>query len=1186
MADRSVVYRLRAEIGQFKAQMAQASASVKDAADKMTAGTKEGEKFRSGLSTLGSTAGKIGLGAAAGLAVVTKAAIDWESAWAGVAKTVDGSDAQMAKLEGSLREMARTLPATHQEIAATAEAAGQLGVATNDVADFTEVMIKLGSSTNLTADAAATSIAQLMNIMQSTPDAVDHIGNALVDLGNKGASTESQILDMSQRLAGAGKLIGASEADVLGMGAAMANLGIEAELGGGAMSRMIRIIDVAVDDGSESLTGFAQIAGMTAEDFAAKWQADPMMAIDAVVQGIGRLNDSGANVTSVLGDLGIKGTQNLDVLLRLAGAGDMVSKSLDQSANAWEENSALTDEFGRRAETTAAQVQVAWNNIKDAAIDAGAAMLPVVEKAAGVVSGMAQAFESLPGPVKSAATGMLGITAVLGGGLWFTSKMINGVADMRTALGNVGISAGNTSRSFGSLAGRTAGILALSQAVGILTSNIKLGNEINVADLDRDIEQIVGGNAPESLKKLAGSLEVVNEAGAGTVNAIASIPGALFGMKTTFGSSTDTIEAFDQKLASLVESGKAEKAAELFQAIRDAAAEHGGVSDDDVVKRFDSYQKALDNVSTSGSDASGSMGELAESTATLSQEQLDAQAAAQDMADKLQQQQDAARETASSFLGLGDSLNDSKVSLGDWIGELEEQAEALKNFRINAEEAADKGLRQGLIKSLQEAGPEGALRMKQLADGTETEIERANKAFRSGRQETKKYLDSTAEAAGLKIETPVETPGLPEAERGVGRYVKQLDNVPPTLESLVKSNAEQAEGKVRGYNKEADKVKPGLSTTITADTGPALAAIARMRAIAAANVMMRVSAIFTGRGSADGSTVPKDGGSYADRYLYMLAPGEEVISNRFGQADKNRAALKAANRGAKLAVVGGLASGGTAKGKTVRSHRGADLDYAYQSQGLADILGVQSTLKGLKGALKGLEGAADAASASLDATKDSLDAAQSARDALISGITGGLSRDPWESSGGSGTSWNTLSGAGGMSLAGANASLQSQIAEANEFNGLIEQLKTRGLGGSALLSIISTGDIERARAAAAGTDAELATYNSLYGQRDVASQQAAQMGAAMSGLEAAYQQALAVNQAAYVESQYQSQRLDDLNRTVDLMQKQQEESRKNQPKRDAANAAAVGSAVASGNSQSAKNASAKAKKNRKVSSGR
>src|SRR5690606_14158353 len=92
---------------------------------------------------------------------------------------------------------------------------------------------------------------------------------------------------------------------------------------------------------------------------------------------------------------------------------------------------------------------------------------------------------------------------------------------------------------------------------------------------------------------------------------------------------------------------------------------------------------------------------------------------------------DTAYDTTETFLGLGDSLSDSKVSLGDWIGEMAQAAQSLRDFRVNSEEAARKGLDDGLIASLQAAGKDGALRMKQLADASESEIKRANAAWRT-----------------------------------------------------------------------------------------------------------------------------------------------------------------------------------------------------------------------------------------------------------------------------------------------------------------------------------------------------------------------------------------------------------------------------------------------------------------------
>lgn len=583
MVDRTIVYRLQADVAAAEANIRHFGSTVRKTAGDLTAVGKEGEKFRRGLTDVGDTAGKVGLVAAAGLGATVKAAMDWESAWAGVSKTVDGSATQMGKLEGQLRELARTMPATHQEIAATAEAAGQLGVARDDVAAFTEIMVQLGETTNLTADEAATSIAQFMNVMKSTGDDVDEIGNTLVDLGNKGASTEAQILNMAQRLSGAGSLVGATEADVLALASAMANLGIQSELGGGAIQRVFTGIYQKAAQGADGLTGFAEVAGMTAQDFADQWANDPIRAFDAFLQGLGRIKESGGNVVGTLDDLGIKGTQNLQVMLRLAGAGDMLTSTLDQSSSAWEQNTALTDEYGKRADTTAAQVQVAWNQIKDAAIESGSAILPVVAEAAGVVGDLATAFGGLPGPVKASVTGLAGVTAVLGGGLWFTAKTINGVATMRSALADLNVTADGTKSKLGGLATAgtvAAGVYALSGAVVALANSldeslpgletlqgrlidlastpagfsVSLGQEFD--SLGASIDRLADPSKWQQLNDMAGSF---NDA---------ILPGDA--RDKGVREATKEIDALDSALASLATSGNGDMAADALDRLIEA----------------------------------------------------------------------------------------------------------------------------------------------------------------------------------------------------------------------------------------------------------------------------------------------------------------------------------------------------------------------------------------------------------------------------------------------------------------------------------------------------------------------------------------------------------------------------------------------------------------------------------------
>ena len=415
----------------------------------------------SSMQTIGRRATTwLSLPVAAAGALAVKAAVDWESAWAGVTKTVEGTGAQLADLESGIRDMAKELPATHEEIAAVAEAAGALGVATPDILQFTRVMIDLGETTNLTADQAATSIAQLMNVMQTSGDDVDNLGSALVGLGNTGASTEGQILDMAQRIAGAGALIGLSEAEVLGFAAAMADLGIPAERGGTAVQRAFLLMNTAVDSGGAKLEAFADIAGMSGEQFATTFRDDAAGAVVAFVQGLARIEAESGNASDALGSIGLKGQLAQQVFLSLLGAGDSLNETLGRSVGFWEDNLALTGEAAKRYATTAAQFEIVRNKIVDLFIDLGATLLPIVSTVLDLVSSWVEGFQALPAPVQAAVGGFLALVAAAGPMMFITGSLIKNLAAIN---GLMKLSAGAAG-----LAGTAFAGIAIAATVGVL----------------------------------------------------------------------------------------------------------------------------------------------------------------------------------------------------------------------------------------------------------------------------------------------------------------------------------------------------------------------------------------------------------------------------------------------------------------------------------------------------------------------------------------------------------------------------------------------------------------------------------------------------------------------------------------------------------------------------------------------
>lgn len=196
------------------------------------------------------------------LGLATKSAIDYESAFAGVRKTVDASEAEFTQLSNNIRDIAKQSPTSAVELSKIGEIAGQLGVrGVDNLTVFIDTISKLGVTTNLAGEQGATAFARIANIMQEPLSNVDRMGSAVVDLGNKFATTESEIAEFANRIAGAGKIAGLTTSDILAIGTAMSSVGIEAEAGGTAVQKvLIQMTQSASGLSGEIMDNTAEIA--------------------------------------------------------------------------------------------------------------------------------------------------------------------------------------------------------------------------------------------------------------------------------------------------------------------------------------------------------------------------------------------------------------------------------------------------------------------------------------------------------------------------------------------------------------------------------------------------------------------------------------------------------------------------------------------------------------------------------------------------------------------------------------------------------------------------------------------------------------------------------------------------------------------------------------------------------------
>src|SRR5690606_34730169 len=118
------------------------------------------------------------------------------------------------------------------------------------------------------------------------------------------------------------------------------------------------------------------VAGMTADGFRQAFQEDAAGALIAFIQGLQTAEERGMSAIKILDDMGITEIRLRDALLRAAGAGDLFAESIQLGTQAWEENTALTDEAAQRYETTASKLEIMRNRLQDAAITFGEILLP------------------------------------------------------------------------------------------------------------------------------------------------------------------------------------------------------------------------------------------------------------------------------------------------------------------------------------------------------------------------------------------------------------------------------------------------------------------------------------------------------------------------------------------------------------------------------------------------------------------------------------------------------------------------------------------------------------------------------------------------------------------------------------------------------------------------------------------
>ena len=496
---RAAVEETRAEIESTNLALNTARSAWTAAGSILESFGKKCESVSKAMSTAGRTLSTVltapilALGTAA-----IKSSISYESAFTSVRKTVDATEEEFSRLSDEIKEMSTQVASSADDIAEVVAIAGQLGIANEHLTAFGRTMIDLGNSTDIIASESASTLAKFANITNMDQSLFQNLGSALVDLGNNYATTESAIMEMAMRLAAAGHQVGLSEAQILGFATALSSVGIEAQMGGSAFSKALVKMEVASATGGQALDDFAKVSGMTSQAFKELWDSNPAGAFQAFIVGLSKMDDEGESAIATLEEIGIKEVRLRDTLLRATNATELFTETQETANRAWEENTALTEEAGKRYATTESKLI----NLKNKAVlfgqQIGNDLNPTIHELIGGADELLDKFMDLDEAQRLQIIKFAAIAAASGPVLLAFSKVTKGIGLVSTNIGKFATAVGKAGGGFKGF----MSVLSKSPAVWVAIAAATLAAGVAIWDYVSGAKQ-----AREALKGMADTAE-------------------------------------------------------------------------------------------------------------------------------------------------------------------------------------------------------------------------------------------------------------------------------------------------------------------------------------------------------------------------------------------------------------------------------------------------------------------------------------------------------------------------------------------------------------------------------------------------------------------------------------------------------------------------------------------------------
>lgn len=251
------------------------------------------------------------------------------------------------------------------DLAKIAEVAGSLGVAKDDLIDFTKNVAMVATATDQSMEKVATSFGKIANVFKGSlgDDAykqIGAIGSAFDKLADDMAATVPGMLNFVNRMGGVASSMGLTVDQTAALAATLESVGLPAERGATAMNNVMLTL-------MKNSSSFADALSIDAEKLATALKEKPVEALQMVLAAMENLGQTKGQdeLLRVMEDLMGKGNGVTEVVLKMQTAQTDFATALGKSKQAFDEATRAGESFNQSASTQAAS----WQAIKTAVDD-------------------------------------------------------------------------------------------------------------------------------------------------------------------------------------------------------------------------------------------------------------------------------------------------------------------------------------------------------------------------------------------------------------------------------------------------------------------------------------------------------------------------------------------------------------------------------------------------------------------------------------------------------------------------------------------------------------------------------------------------------------------------------------------------------------------------------------------------